>query len=259
MAIPRTPNSIIQEFFRLEMDCPPPGSGTLASGLITCVSNANMADSDYITVGDGINPAILFEYDKSANGVTSGRTAVTAGASTAADVAAQFAAAIAAALPALTVTDNLNGTVTLTAKVAGAVGNVTITENVANAGFLVSGMSSGTANGELGATKTIKAITTQRRFRVDKVEYISPTGFVQDASNYWTIALKKGSTSMAAWSTQTSAQGTIAANTFVNLVLDATDANRVAAVSDVISIVFTKAASAANLPAGRFVAHCRYV
>ncbi len=45
-----------------------------ASGTITCAASSAGADGDIVTVGDGINPAVTFEYDKSSNGVTSPRT-----------------------------------------------------------------------------------------------------------------------------------------------------------------------------------------
>lgn len=237
----------------------PASSPVASTGLVTCVTNANMADSDYITVGDGINPAILFEYDKSANGVTSGRTAVTAGSSTAIDVAAAFVAAINTAMPALLAAAVGDGTFTIAHRWPGAGGNITITENVANAGFLVSGLTGGTNTGNVTATTVSKLLTAQRGMRFDVIELDIPVGFVQDASNYWIIALKKGSTVIAQWSTLTSAQGTIAADTFVNLINSTTDADLVAAVGDVLSLSLTKVASAANLTAGRIVVHGRFV
>lgn len=255
--IPKRSNSPWQEPFALPLEAR--GFAVASAGLITCVSNANMADSDYIAVGDGINPPILFEYDKSANGVTAGRTSVTAGAGTAAQTATVFYTALVAALPAMSFTDNGDGTITVAHKVAGAVGNVTITENVANAGFTVSGMSGGVNAGEYGSTTTIKLMTSKRQMRITKVEIINPAGLAGDASNYWTLALKKGSTTMASWSTATAAEGTLTANTPVLMTLSATDANLVTDVDDVLSLVLTKAASAANLPAGRVVVHGNYV
>ncbi len=130
-------------------------NGTAATGLITCVTNANMADSDYITIGDGIGRAVLYEYDKSADGVTSGRVTWAAGSSSAADVAATLKTAINANQPSLVVTDNTDGTLTITHGWFGSQGNVTITENVANAGFLVAGLSGGGP----GGFRPVKAAT----------------------------------------------------------------------------------------------------
>lgn len=118
--------------------------GVAATGLLTLETNANMTDGDYITIDDGFNTAVLYEYDKSGNGVTAGRVQVTVGgATTAAEVAARFALAIAANQPLLTVVDNADGTLSLTHTVVGTVGNETITENATHAGVLVAGMSGG--------------------------------------------------------------------------------------------------------------------
>jgi len=109
------------------------------------------------------------------------------------------------------------------------------------------------------ATTTTKLLTTQRSMRIDKVEYINPTGYTQDATNYFTIALKQGATAIATWSCLTGANGTIAADTFVNPTLSATDADRAPLAGVVLSLALTKFAVAANLPAGRIVVHGRYV
>jgi hypothetical protein len=122
-------------------------SGTFASGTITCVANASMADTDFITVGDGIQAAKVYEYDKAADGVTGGRIAWAAGAGSAETVAQTLITAMAANQPSLTVTSNGSGVLTVTSKILGTAPNVTITENVANAGFLVTGLSGGVAPG----------------------------------------------------------------------------------------------------------------
>lgn len=239
-----------------------------ATGLITCATDANMADSDYITIGDGINPPVLYEYDKGADGVTAGRVNWAKGASTAADVAATLKTAINANQPLLTVTDNLDGTLTLANKLGGTFGNVTITENVAHATFTVAGMSAGTnavaasvaaSTFSESATRTIQLFTAQRKMRIEKVEYINVVGLAEHADNYWEIDLLKDATSMAQWSTDEDADGTLTADTFVDLNLSATKADLVADVGDVFSLALTKVASAANLPPGRIVVHGRYV
>lgn len=264
MALPRRPNNNEQEYFSFSFDHPAPGvaSGPVAAtGLITCTTFANMDDNDTLTIGDGINPAVLFAFDTAGDGVASGVAVDISGETTAIEVAAVLAPLIAAALPALTVTDNLDGTISLAHKWPGAGGNVTITEAVTHAAFTVSGMSGGAAADTTGATASIKLMTAQRAMRIDKVEYVNPTGLAGHGSNYWEIALKKGSTTMAQWSTDSdvAGQGTLTANAIVNPVLSATDANRVAAAGDVLSLVLTKVASAANLPAGRLIVHGRYV
>lgn len=113
--------------------------------------------------------------------------------------------------------------------------------------------------GAIAATTTWKLRTIQRPCRIDKVEYDNPTGYTADPANYYTLELRKNAVVIASWSCLTGAQGTIAADVFVNLVLSATDANRVCAVGDVLTLAAVKTGAAANLPLGRIVAHCRYV
>jgi hypothetical protein len=115
-----------------------------ATGLITCTTKANYVDTDYMTLGDGMMPAREFEFDTAGNGVTSGRVQVDiSGATTAADVATILRTAIVNTFPALEITDNADGTLRVEHRWPGVAGNVTITESVANAGHLVSGMSGG--------------------------------------------------------------------------------------------------------------------
>lgn len=270
MAQIKRENNPWSERFMLGFDHPAPGVAAgpvAATASFVCETNANMTDGDYITIGDGsLNPALLFEYDKAADGVTGGRVSVTAGAGTAVQTATEFVTAINASQLAVTASNvgGTSATVTLTHDIPGTIGNAaTLTENVSAAGFTVSGatFSGGAAADTTGATAAIKLFTAQRKMRIDKVEYINPTGLAGHASNYWEIALKKGSTVMAQWTTDSdeATQGTLTANTFVNLALSATDAYRVADVDDVVSLALTKVASAANLPAGRIVVHGRYV
>lgn len=116
-----------------------------AKGTITCVAKANLVDGETVTIGDGTNTKV-FEFDVNGTGVTAGRVQVNvSAASTAADVAALLHAAINGVTTGLLVTsvDNLDGTLDLVADVAGAAGNVSITDTVANAGFSVTGMAGG--------------------------------------------------------------------------------------------------------------------
>jgi len=101
--------------------------------LITCVTKANLVDTDFITI---VHPSVtkIYEFDTAGNGVTAGRVQVNVSAdTTAANVAARLRTAILANQATLEVTDNTDGTLT----VVGPDVVVTITENVANAGFLV--------------------------------------------------------------------------------------------------------------------------
>ncbi len=122
--------------------------GTAASGLITCATKANLVDTDYMTIGDGINVAKVYEFDTAGNGVTTGRVQVNVSTdTTAAQVAARLRTAILANQPALSVTDNADGTLTVTHNWPGTGGNVTMTENVTHASFTVAGLSGGTVGG----------------------------------------------------------------------------------------------------------------
>jgi len=266
MALSKRPNEILQERFTLTFDHPAPGTfggPVAATGLITCATNANMDDNDTVTIGDGLTPAKIYEYDKSADGVTGGSVnwAVAGGAGTAADVAATLKTAIEANQPALTVTDNLDGTLTIAHKWPGTGGNVTITEAVTHASFTVAGLTGGASADTTGATLAVKLFTAQRTMRVDKIEYVNPTGLAGHGSNYWEIALKKTTTVIGQWSTDSdvAGQGTLTANAVVNPVLSSTDADLVIAADEVVSLALTKVASAANLPAGRLIVHGRFV
>jgi hypothetical protein len=256
----RRKNNPWEEQFSFEFEHPGIAPAA-ATTLITCTTNANMADTDFFTLNDGFR-FVVYEYDKSANGVTAGRVQWVAGAGTAAQSAATLKTAIEANQPAFTVVDNLDGTLTLTNRWLGAGGNITQpADNVANAAFILGNSSGGLDAGSHNATYTKKLMTAQRKMRVDKVEYVNPTGLAGHASNYWEIALKKGSTVMAQWSTDSdvATQGTLTANAIVNPALSATDGELVAAAGDVLSLALTKFASAANLPAGRLIVHGRYV
>lgn len=104
------------------------------TGTITCVAKASLLDTDFMTINDGINAAVLYEFDTVGNGGTGGRVIVNvSGATTAADVAVLLKAAIEANQTYLTVTHNGAGVLTLTATSR----NITLTETVTDAGFLV--------------------------------------------------------------------------------------------------------------------------
>lgn len=104
------------------------------------------------------------------------------------------------------------------------------------------------------ADTTVKlwTIPTGRQFRVDGVWYNNVTGLAVDVTNFFDIQVLKGSTVMANWSTETGQEGALVADTPVDLTLSATDANRVAAAADVISLKLDEDGTA-TLPAGRIV------
>lgn len=111
------------------------------------------------------------------------------------------------------------------------------------------------------ATETVLTSFTiwsafERSFRLSRIFYNSPTGFAANASAYWTISLTDGTNTLASWSTQTTAQGTLSANTPVNLVI--------AAAADLapgksLILTLTPSGSPAGLPAGRIVVDGKYL
>lgn len=120
--------------------------------LITCVTKALSADTDFMTIAiDGASSD--FELDKAGNGVTAGRVQVDiSGATTAASVAAILRTAILATFTSsnLTVTDNLDGT--LTVIMVGA--QIAMAEHVANAGFTVAASTALAASAGSGSQLT---------------------------------------------------------------------------------------------------------
>lgn len=237
-------------------------SPVAATCTLTADTNANMADGDTVTLNSGISKK-TYEYDKSANGVTAGNVSVTAG-TTAATVAANFRTAILASQPELSVTDNSDGTLTIANRWPGVAGNNSNAKSSSSA-LAITNFASGAdgvaASSSLAATATEKLWKAKNRaFRIDRVYYNNPTGFAQDTTNYWTIqVLTDTSTVGASWSTRTADQGTITADTPVDLVLSATDANCVVLDTKILSAKAVKTGSPAALPPGALVIEGRYV
>lgn len=106
------------------------------------------------------------------------------------------------------------------------------------------------------ATTTVKLwkIPAGRKFVVERVSYINPTGLVGDNTNAFAGTLQNGADVMATlFNTDTDAGGaSLAADTFVEGTLHATPANRWADAADVISLVLTETGTA-TLPPGRLV------
>ncbi len=216
-----------------------------ASCLITVDTNANMADGNVVTVDDGFRK-VTYEYDKSANGVTAGNVNWGVGGGTAAQSAATLKTAINLAQTGITVTDNTNGTLTLTHKWPGAGGNAAGNTCTSVGTLAITAWSGGAGGSGVAATTTVKEWKiADRPFRLRRASINVPGGFTQDAANYWTVAIKNGSTVMASWSTLTGSNGTLTADTPSDLVLGT---NADAVVGDTVSIVLTKTGSPANFP-----------
>lgn len=115
---------------------------------------------------------------------------------------------------------------------------------------------------QVTATTSIRlwSVPVGRKFRLDRALYINPTGLAEDATNWFEVSIQKGSTKMAAFSTDSDEAGTntIPANTPLELPLAAAQADRVAVAGDIISLVLTEGGTA-TLPAGRVVIEGRLV
>lgn len=122
------------------------GTPVAATGTMNVVTGANLLDTDYFTLNDGVNAPTIFEFDSDST-VTPGRVGVTY---TAGDTSAQVQAAVVAAINGvvttlrITAAPGVDPAVGLTNDNAGAQGNATQSENVADAGFTLSNMAGGT-------------------------------------------------------------------------------------------------------------------
>lgn len=121
------------------------GTGVAATGTINVVAGANLLDTDYFTLNDGINTPVVFEFDSDSS-VTPGRIAVpyTSGDS-ATVVQGSVVTAINGVTTALLITAaaGTSPAVTLTNDNVGVQGNATQSENVADAGFTITNMTGG--------------------------------------------------------------------------------------------------------------------
>lgn len=109
-------------------------------------------------------------------------------------------------------------------------------------------------------TAKVFKVRADRAFKLERVDYVNPTGLAQDATNFFNIKLQTGAgpTVLANWSTETGQQGTLTADTFVALVLNATPANLILAPGAEVSL-FLDESGTATLPAGKLVIHGRYL
>lgn len=106
------------------------------------------------------------------------------------------------------------------------------------------------------ATLSVKMWKTPagRALRIERMAYINVTGLATDATNYFDVNVVHGAgpTNAGKWSTLTGAEGAIAANTFIDLTKNATDANLVVPPGTEISLSLVKTGTQ-TLPAGRVV------
>lgn len=108
------------------------------------------------------------------------------------------------------------------------------------------------ASTNASVTTKVWKVPAGRKFRITRVFYTNPTGLAGHADNFFQIRALNAALVGAEWSTSTAAQGTLTADTPVELVLSATDANRVLPENTVLSFA-TILNGTATLPAGRVV------
>ena len=138
---------------------PLPGPPAASTGSITTVAVASLVDTETFTLDDGLNTAVVFEFDVAGDGVSGSNTAVDVSALTTAD---EVRDAIIAAvngvsdyLLRITASDGGAATVDLTHDQNTHLGNTPITETVAAAGFVVAGFTGGVdESGQLVSVRT---------------------------------------------------------------------------------------------------------
>lgn len=154
----------VNTFFRTD----PRYGAVRAEGTITCIPANLFVNGETVTIGDGINAAVVFEFNSGP--VAPGNVQVLlVGGESATQVADRLAIAIngvggpvrgdpgpAGNCLRITATGGNGGNdVTLVNHFGGTLGNVAITDTVANAGFVVAGMAGG-ANSSYGGVAAVE-------------------------------------------------------------------------------------------------------
>ncbi len=105
---------------------------------------------------------------------------------------------------------------------------------------------------QVTATTTVKKFKnkTGRQIKITSVQYLNVTGLAADASNTFVIALKQGSVVVADWDTTTGQEGTVTADTHMNMTLSSTAADLIIEIDEILSVVLTETGTA-TLPAGQ--------
>lgn len=105
----------------------------------------------------------------------------------------------------------------------------------------------------------VKIFKASRRFLVESVRYVNPTGLAVDATNFFDIQVKNGSTVVANWSTETTVgEGALVADTFVDLTLSTTAGDLVLALDDELTLNLAENGTQ-TLPAGTIQIEGRYL
>ena len=109
------------------------------------------------------------------------------------------------------------------------------------------------------ADTTTRLFKARRKFLVEQVRYINPTGLAVDAANFFDVKIQNGAVVMAEWSTETTVgEGAFVADTYVDLTLSTVAGALVLDADDVLSLVLDETGTA-TLPAGRVQIEGRYI
>jgi len=130
-----------------------------ATGTITTGTGANMVAGKVITIDDGVNDPVVFEFVADAEDIADPANipVVFAGTETAAEMRDLLLAAIQGSDLDITATSSGAASIALENDLAGTVGNVAITEDIAHVSYVVAGMSGGL--GAIGVTGGRVAVT----------------------------------------------------------------------------------------------------
>jgi hypothetical protein len=177
-------------------------SGTKSIGAINCVAKAQLVNNDNFFVPDGFTqlagPGLTFEYrvtdpftPTSGWRVIDIRTDVTA-----AQVAARTATALAGVMPfhlLLSVVSTVGATISLAAINGTPIGDATITEAVADAGFTVSGFSGGVFGGHCKVTLPSNVLVSSPLYINDAPGAQTLCRFIWDATvSKWRSCARSG-------------------------------------------------------------------
>lgn len=111
-------------------------------------------------------------------------------------------------------------------------------------------------HGQLTADTVQQVAKPDRAFFIRSVRYHNATGLAEDASNFFDLQVRIGTTVVANHSTETGEEGSITADTWTDLVI--VDANKVGDADDTINLNFDETGTA-TLPAGTFCIELEYL
>lgn len=104
-------------------------------------------------------------------------------------------------------------------------------------------------HGQANADANFTVFEFARRCRITRVTLVNPTGLAQDVANYVDTRIMNGAVVVANWSTQTGQEGSITADTSVELTLSTDSAELVFEAGDSLVLDFNVTGTGV-LPAG---------